>query len=374
MSFKNPITIPKLKVIKAQMYIKTLTVILKNKLEEGQTVPFNIVLNHIYNGFDQSKSEKLPLLLLGTPKDGETTWKKFRDSTIEGGKKQKEFMVVGECTRSNNKLILTLNKSKGINKLPKTVEKRLNALLNKVIKGMTVTTRGGVEEGTDETPQTQETPSGTAGPVPTGGKETKEKPQKTPKEDTRRAQKEAATQQFKEEKVEEAKELSDHISKFRALFNGKLQVVVNNVKKGQTTKKDAKVVKETNKVYDAAMKSYRKTAKQVQAKFKKAYEELQSGKKTLYELAVATKSTRKSLAQIVADQFFQEKEDRAATEQEVAKIQGFIKDAIQTNRRGNYKAPEATVIRAVSYVLKQVGIAKYQNQFLEQVLDKRQAA
>lgn len=353
------------------MYIKTLTAILKNKLEEGQTVPFSIVLNHIYNGFDQSKSEKLPLLLLGTPKDGATSWKKFRDSVTDEGKKQKEFMVVGECTRSNNKLILTLNKSKGINKLPKAVEKRLNALLNKVIKGMTVTTRGGVEEGTDETPQAQETSGGTTGPVPAGGKE---KSQKTPKNGTRGAQKEAAIQEFKEEKVEEAKELSDHISKFRELFNGKLQVVVNNVKKGQTTKKDAKVVKETNKVYDAAMKSYRKTAKQVQAKFKKAYDELQSGKKTLYELAVATKGTRKSLAQIVADQFFQEKEDRVATEKEVTKIQVFIKDAIQINRKGNYKAPEATVIRAVSYVLKQVGIANYQNQFLEQVLDKRQAA
>lgn len=372
MSFKNPITLPKLKAIKAQMYIKTLTAILKNKLEEGQTVPFSIVLNHIYNGFDKSKSEKLPLLLLGTPKDGETTWKKFRDSTIEGGKKQKEFMVVGECTRSGNQLVLTLNKSKGVNKIPKPVVKRLNALLNKIIKGMTVTTRGGVEDG-GETQEAEATPRGTTGPVPTSGKaeKAKEKPSKSNK---RSAPKEEVVQQYKEEKVEEAKELSDHISKFRELFNGKLQVVVNNVKKGQTTKKDAKVVKETNQVYDKAIKVYRKTAKQVQAKFKKAYEELQAGKKTLYELAVATKGTRKSLAQIVADEFFQGTEDRAATEQEIAKIQVFIKDAIQINRRGNYKAPEATVIRAVSYVLKQVGINRYQNQFLEQVLDKRQAA
>lgn len=374
MSFKNPITLPKLQAIKAQMYIKTLTAILKNKLEEGQTVPFSIVLNHIYNGFDQSKSEKLPMLLLGIPKDGETTWKKFRESTIEGGKKQKEFMVVGDCTRSGNQLILTLNKSKGINKLPKPVEKRLNALLNKIIKGMTVTARGGVEEGGDgDTPQTEPTPRGTTGPVPTGGQDQTTK-EKQPKAGKRGAPPEEVVEKYKEEKVEEAKELSDHIAKFRELFNGKLQVVVNNVKQGQTTKKDAKVVKETNQVYDKAIKVYRKTAKQVQAKFKKAYDELQSGKKTLYELALATKGTRKSLAQIVADQFFQETENRAATEQEIAKIQNFVKDAIQINRNGNYKAPEATVIRAVSYVLRQVGINRYQNQFLEQVLDKRQAA
>lgn len=372
MGFKNPLTVAKLSVIKAQMYIKTLTIILKTKLQDGDTAPFSIITNHVYNGFDESKSEKIPFFLVGTPKDGETTWKKFRETTVAQGKKQKDFMVVGECTRSGNTLFLTLNKSKGMNKLPKPVEKRLNALLNKIIKGMTVQTKGVVESGeTEESTQTNGTPTG-ATPQ---GKNTSSQKEEAPKQDkSSRKTKEEAIQEFKEEKVEEAKELSENIKKFRELFDGELQVVVNNVKKGQTTKKDAKVVKETTNAYDSVMKVYRKTAKQVQKKFKKAYDELQAGKRTLFELAVATKGTRKSLAQIVADTYFEEGDQRPATKAEVAQVQKFIKEALKINRTGGYKAPQAVVIRAVSYVMKEVGIDQYQDRFVEQVLQKRQAA
>lgn len=372
-SFKNPITVMKLKAIKAQMYIKALTMILKTKLEEGQTEPFQLITNHVYDGFDQSKSEKIPCLLIGIPKDGANAWKKFRETTIGNNEKQKDYTLVGQCTRVGNTLVLTIDKSKGMNKLPKSVEKRLNALLNKIVKGMTVTTRGGVEDGEEETPETTTAPVGTVSQKDQPKEETTQTEQKTAKKAPKN--KEEAIEQFKEEKIEEAKDLSQYITQFRALFDGKLQVVVNNVKKGQTTKKDAKVVKETNQVYDKAVKAYRKTAKQVQEKFKKAYDELQSGKKTLYELAIATKHTRKSMAQIVADNYFQATENRPATDKEVNQIQSFIKDALDINRKGGYKAPEATVIHAVSYVIKQVGgLDRYKNEFVEQILSKRQAA
>ena len=373
MSFKNPITVAKLKTIKAQMYIKTLTGILKNKLQDGQTVSCRIITNHIYNGLDKSKSEKLPLLLIGTPKDGETAWKKFGETPLEGKKKQKDFMLVGLCSRNENVLVFTINKSKGMSKFPKPIERRVNALLNKIVKGMTMTARGGVEEGGDEAPETPQTdPSGAMASAAAGNQSDEQTEKETKK--PRPKNKEEAIQQYKEEKIEEAKALSDLIAKFRQLFEGPLQKVVANVKAGSTTKKDLKTIKETNQAYDAAVKAYRSAAKPVQKEFKKGYDELQAGKKELYKLTLATKEKRQSMAQIVADTYFQEKEQRVANDQEINKVQGFIKQAININRTGGYKAPEATVIHGVSYLMKRVGISKYKSSMINELLSKRQAA
>ena len=57
-------------------------------------MPFTLILNHVYAGADEGQSAKLPFFLLGEPKDGEASWKKFRDGEAEGGggKKQKAFM------------------------------------------------------------------------------------------------------------------------------------------------------------------------------------------------------------------------------------------------------------------------------------------
>jgi hypothetical protein len=366
MSFKNPLTIPKLKMVKPQMYIKTLTAILKNKFKDGETVPFSLILNHIYNGFDQSKSEKLPFFLLGAPRDGETSWKKFRDSNVEKNKKQKDYMLVGTCTRQGDELILNINKSKGVSKLPKKTKTRLEALLKKINKNLTISTTGGSEETSEETTEETATTAAAAGAAASGNDQPKEEDKK---QDARSAKKEKAVEQFKEEGQKDAKELSEQLSKLRALFQGKMQVVAKNVEKGATTRSDIKAIKEINSVYSTTMKAYRKTSKQVKKTFEKAYQELEAGKETLYKLSLATKQKKKSLAELAADNYYQNKENRAATKKEVKTIQNMLKRTLQNNRK-NLRAPQEKVLKAFSYVLKRVGVKNFKVAYVEEAVEK----
>lgn len=371
-SFKNPLTVPKLKVVRPQVYIKTLTAIIKNKYKDGQTVPFSIILNHIYSGFDESKSEKLPFFILGEPKDGENSWKKFRNTEVEKGKKQKDFMVVGECTRQGDTLVLNINKSKGVSRLPKKTKTRLEALLQKINKSLTISTVGGdTDTGEDTTDTSKEgTEAPTTGPVSRGmGTEAPKEEKLTKKEARKKAKKEAAVKEFKEEGQKDAKQLSEHFSKLRELFQGKMQVVAKNVEKGQTTRTDIKTIKEINKEYSSAMKIYRKSPKQVKQTFEKAYKELEAGKETLYKLSLATKQKKKSLAELAADNYYQNKAGRAATKKEVDAIQKLLKSTLDNNKK-NLRAPQDKVLRAFSFVLKKVGVKNFEVKFVEEAVEK----
>lgn len=370
MSFKSPLTIPKLKMVKPQMYIKTLTAIVKNKFKEGDTVPFSLILNHVYNGFDESKSEKLPFFLLGEPKDGETNWKKFRDTIVANGKKQKEFMLVGTCTRQGDTLVLNINKSKGVSKLPKKTKTRLEALLKKINKNLTVSTTGGEAAGEENKEEvTENVGTAAAGTVGEAGDKPPKEDKASKKEAKIKAKKEAAIKEFKEEGQKDAKQLSEHFSKLRELFQGKMQVVAKNVEKGQTTRTDIKAIKEINKVYSSAMKVYRKASKQVKATFVKAYKELEAGKDTLYKLSLATKQKKKSLAELTADNYYQNKAERPATKEEVKAIQELLKATLKSNRK-NLRAPQNKVLRAFSYILKRVGVKNFKVEFVEEAVEK----
>ncbi len=371
MSFKNPLTIPKLKMVKPQMYIKTLTAILKTKFKDGETVPFSLILNHIYNGFDESKSEKLPFFLLGDPRDGETNWKKFRETLIDNNKKQKEFMLVGTCTRQGDTLVLDINKSKGVNKLPKKTKTRLEALLKKINKNLTISTTGGSADTSDENEETDTTTGADAAAAVGAGAVSggKEDNKTNTKEDRKSAKKDAAVKEFKEEGQKDAKELSEYFTKLRELFQGKLKKVAKNVEKGATTRNDIKDIKEINKVYSSAMKVYRKTSKQVKKTFEKAYKELEAGKETLYKLSLATKQKRKSLADLAADNYYQQREGRAATKEEVNAIQTLLKETL-TNNRKNLRAPQEKVLKAFSFVLKRVGVDNFNVAYVEEAVEK----
>ncbi|BDS15176.1 hypothetical protein [Aureispira anguillae] len=368
MAFKNPFTIPKLKAIKAPIYIKTLKAILTNKFKDGESVPFSIILNHIYNGYDKSKSEKLPFCLFGEPKDGEANWKKFRDSEIEGGKKQKEFMLVGTCHRKGNHLVLEINKSKGISKMPRKTLERLQALLRNINKELTISTKEPAPELSDNTP------SGAAPAAASGEQPSPEKGEKTAKEDPKKAaQKAKVVAAYKAEKQDEAKQLSEEFKNLRSLSGEGLKQVVENIKKGATTKKDLKVVKEINKAYSSTLKLYKGTAKQVQKKFEAPYKDLLSRKKELYKLSLATKQKKKSLAQSLADKYYNKKKKRKATDEEINEVQAIIKDVIAMNKKRRKKAKQKLLFKATSYVLNKTGVKKFKTKYVNQILQKKVA-
>lgn len=375
MAFKNPFTVAKLSTVKAQLYAKALKVILKDKFKDGETVPFSLLLNHVYAGFDEKKSAKLPFLLLGDPKDGEANWKKFRDGETEGGKKQKEFMAVGTCTRQGNHLLLTLNKSKGVNKIPK----KTMAYLENAIKNANPDLTIGTKEGVDAADEVAEVAGAAAGGASkqdasadskTSETQTdnKEKPKVTEEK------KEKLVQKYKEEKQDEAKKLGEQFNELNTLSSSDaIQKVTANIKKGRTTKKDLKAVKELNQVFSATEKLYKATAKQVQQKFEKPYKELAKNKKKFYQLALATKQSKKSLAETLASAYYEKRQKRVATEDEVNDIQKIVKDVILMNKKRRKKATQDLLFKATSYVLTKTGPKNFKAKYVNQILQKKVA-
>lgn len=369
MAFKNPFTIPKLKTIKAPIYVKALRAILGNKLKDGESVPFSIILNHIYNGFDESKSAKLPFFLLGEPKDGESNWKKFRDSDVGNNKKQKDFMLVGTCHRQGSHLKLELNKSKGLSKIPRKTLERLEGLLRNIDKSLTV----GIKEAEEAAATVVGAASAGASEV-TKEQPTPEKQEKTSKEDPRKeAKKKKIKEKYKKEKRDEAVELSEQFKNIRSLTGSEMADVVAHVKAGTTTRKDIKFVKKLNKAFSTTEKLYKKTGKQVQQKFATSYQDLVSQKEQLYKLSLAVKKKKKSVAERLAEAYFSKKKKRTATEEEIKIVQGHIKDVMAMNKKRRKKANQALLLSATSYVLRKTGIKNFKTKYVNQILQKKVA-
>jgi hypothetical protein len=381
MAFKNPFTVAKLKTIKAQLYAKALKVILKDKFQDGDTAPFSIVLNHVYLGFDEKKSAKLPFFLLGSPKDGDATWKKFRDGEVEGeaGKKQKDFMVVGTCTRQGNHLLLTLNKSKGVSKIPKKTMAYLENAVKSANPSLTIGTKEGVDAAEETVAAAGAAVGGdsksenTANPKTSDANqestpENKEKPKVTEEK------KEKLVQKYKEEKQDEAKKLGEQFKELNNMSSSDaIKKVTANIKKGRTTKKDLKAVKALNTVFSTTEKLYKGTAKQVQQKFDKPYKELAKNKKKFYQLSLATKQSKKSLAETLANAYYDKKQKRAATEDEVKDIQKIVKDVILMNKKRRKKAKQDMLFKATSFVLTKTGPKNFKAKYVNQILQKKVA-
>jgi hypothetical protein len=374
MAFKNPITVQQLSKIPIPTYGKTLKVILKNKFLDGETIPFLLILDHEYPKANKAKNAKFPFFLLGEPKDGMTKWKNFGEQEAKSGngKKQKEFMLGGTCTRQKDHLLLTFDSSKGKakKKIPNDVMKNLLKVLKSINPNLTIGTKDG--GGTEEE-------VATAAGASVGGDTKQDKKQETTPEKKEKPkvsdeQKEKLVNKYKEKKQDEAKELGKQFDELNTLSSSdSIKKVTKNIKKGRTTKKDLKAVKALNKVFSTTEKLYKGTAKQIQKKFEAPYKELTANKKKFYQLSLATKQSKKSLAETLANSYYEKKQKRAATEDEVKDIQKIVKDVILMNKKRRKKAKQALLFKATSFVLKKTGPKNFKAKYVNQILQKKVA-
>jgi len=374
MAFKNPITVQQLSKIPIPTYGKTLKVILKNKFLDGETIPFLLILDHEYPKADKTKNAKFPFFLLGEPKDGLTKWKKFgeEDAKSGNGKKQKDFMLGGTCTRQKDHLLLTFDSSKGKakKKIPNDVMKNLLKVLKSINPNLTI----GIKDGGE----TEEVVVSAAG-ASVGGDTTQDKkqetaPDKKEKPEITEEKKEKLVQKYKEEKQEEAKKLGEQFDELNSMSSSDaIKKVTANIKKGRTTKKDLKAVKALNKVFSITEKLYKGTAKQVQKTFEKPYKELAGNKKKFYEFSLATKQSKKSLAETLASSYYEKKQKRAATKDEIKDIQKIVKDVILMNKKRRKKAKQGLLFKATSFVLKKTGPKNFKAKYVNQILQKKVA-
>lgn len=379
MAFKNPFIVKKLSNVKLQLYAKALKIIITKKFVDGDTVPFSLILNHKYDGADKAKNAKFPFFLLGEPKDGEGSWKAFRDTKVEGGKSQKDFMAGGTCTRQGDHLLLVFKSSKGkIKKIPVKTMDNLRKVLKSINPKMTIGVKEGVVEEDDTATSAAGAAAATGGKTPPDQNSDKKQettaPEKKEKPPISDEKKEKLINKYKDEKKDEAKQLGAQFEELNTMSSSAaIKKVTANIKKGRTSKKDLKAVKALNKVFSATEKLYKGTAKQVQKKFEKPYKELATNKKKFYQLSLATKQSKKSLAETLANSYYEKKQKRAATEDEVKDIQKIVKDVILMNKKRRKKAKQALLFKATSFVLKKTGPKNFKAKYVNQILQKKVA-
>jgi hypothetical protein len=352
MSFKNPIKVANLSKLKGGQYLKMTAVILKKKFLSGNTAPFIILLNHIYAGFDEKKSERMPFFLLG---DRQSDWKDYHKTKTEDDKPQKEFMISGTCRRSENEFVLDIDGSKGLKKIPRKTVKFLDALLQKIDKNFSVTTTGGSAGEIDE--ELQKTK------VDDVQSETKNSAEEMTR-DLKHSQEMTA---YKEARQKEAKDLSKAITKLSSLMGKSLKSVADHVKKGATSGKDIEVVKAANAAYVDVMEIYKKAKKPVRQQFASAYKKLTNQKEQLIKLSLAAKQRKKSVAQRLADGYYEEKKNRVATDDEISVVNGITKKILKQHK----KVDQKYLLKMLSFLFGKVGVKedvvlKYAGQIVAQ--------
>jgi len=98
---------------------------------------------------------------------------------------------------------------------------------------------------------------------------------------------------------------------------------------------------------------------------------LLANKKEFYKLSLATKQSKKSLAQILANSYYERKEKRAATKPEVKEVQEkVLKPAILMNKKRRKKAKQDQLIKATSYTLNKTGPTNFKTKYVNQILQK----
>ena len=63
MSFKNPIKLANLPKVKGGQFLKVTATILSKKFLDGNSIPFLILTNHIYLGFDEKSMTNCSILI-----------------------------------------------------------------------------------------------------------------------------------------------------------------------------------------------------------------------------------------------------------------------------------------------------------------------
>lgn len=372
MAYKNPLTeVSELSSVTSKAYNLNLKKVLNSKLEDGGSLPFSIIFNHVYPDKKNLTGLKLPFLLLGNPMSS-SGWNAFKKSKTKEGKNQKKFMACGNCKRDGSSLTLTFDGT-ALKKIPN----KLIPILQKLVK--TRTPHKFTITFKEEAPKTEE--AGAAAGAAVGGdtkqdKNTDTKPKTAPeskeKPKVSEEQKEKLVNKYKEEKQEEAKKLGEQFKELNTMSSSaSIKKVTANIKKGRTTKKDLKAVKALNKVFSTTEKLYKGTAKQIQKKFEKPYKELSKNKKKFYQLSLATKQSKKSLAETLASFYYEKKEDRVATKDEVKEIQKIIKDVILMNKKRRKKAKQAMLFQVTAEVLRKEGPKDFKAKYVNKILQEK---
>jgi hypothetical protein len=317
------------------------TNIMKSKFESSELsgLDFKVYRNKLYKELARMKSEhpdasnptqfllvseyefsdmpgkRLPLLIVGKL-EGE--WKKFFKTEIKV-RKQKDF-ALGKCSFGEaGAFNLEINAGRitgtWTNMLDKLIFNPAKLSANVVEKLVA----GGEDADLDAA---EDSSAGVAGAVvagaasaAAGGKETEDAEKQAKKPAKTKEEKVAAV---KEQTKAEVTGLSDKLGQFKTLYATLQKEVVPKLKSGEAGRNELKQVQTVSELCESFLTEYDKSNKITQKEFAKGKQEIVNASKEVKKLAAVTKENKKSLAQLLADKFFNKNAKRPANDKEIA--------------------------------------------------------
>jgi len=152
---------------------------------------------------------------------------------------------------------------------------------------------------------------------------------KADKKGKKKATKEQAIAAIKDQTKAEVSDLSGLVSGFKTKFETIQKTIKGKLKQGGVSRQDWLEVKSATEEADKFQATYDKANKVTQKGFKKGAADIAKAKKELQKMAALLKEQKKSMAELLANKFFQAQAQRDAKKNEIDIMQNSLKTAIK---------------------------------------------
>lgn len=295
--------------------------------EPGQSTNFMIITEW---NFPDLPDKELPFIVVG---DFRGTWDKYYKNTARK-RAQKDFAFgnasFGKETQQGEEFNLEIRhgriKSKGTRALDKVILSKIGLFANVIDKG-------GADNEEAESDEIEENVAKNGAVTSAIGANFGNSASK--KENTSNQQE---TPKNKEERIADIKVQSEDLKKATDTFKAKFAFVKNEVsgkvKDDNLARKDLLAVRELQEAYNAYTEAYENADPKLQEKFAAAKKALDAQNKEFAKIALVVKAKKKTLAEQLADKFFEKNGDREASKEEVEQMQKSLKAAIDYRQIG----------------------------------------
>lgn len=280
---------------------------MKSTVEDGQSLNYMMITEWSFPDFP---SKELPLIVIGTFRG---TWEKYYKSTAR--KRSEKDFSIGNCSfvkDAQNQDVFNLEirhgriKTKGARALDKVI-------LNKIGLSLNLVEKGGSEDKEEEFDESSIGIATSSASIANqiSGKEPLNKSEAV-------AVLKAASEKLKKS--------SDYFKKLYVEAQEKLN---SKLKTSKIGKEDLLIVKELQAAYSQFMEDFEEADPKLQQKFSNVKSTITKQQEMLKKLALSIRSKQKSLAANLSDRYFQKKEGRTASAEEVEQMKNSLKKAIE---------------------------------------------
>ena len=346
-----------------KMFIKELKRMKAACSEPGQTTNFMIMTEW---NFPDLPGKELPFVVIG---DFRGTWEKYYKNNARK-RSQKDFAFgnasFGKETQQGEELNLEIRhgriKTKGVRAFDKVILSKVGLCANVIEKG-----------GADnEDPETE----GEAENVVKNGAVTTALGANFGNSATTNREKAAkkAPSKDRAERIEDVKAQTEELKKATEAMKAKFAVIKNEVsgkvKKDNLARKDLLAVRELQNAYSAYVQAYDNADPKLQEKFAAAKKALDNQNKEFAKLALVVKAKKKTLAEQLADKFFEKNGGREANKEEVAQMQQSLKTAIDYRQISLREGDEKQLNLKAIYITAQMKGPAFKNNHTDLVYER----